>query len=237
MKNLIFAFILLSGFGNAQTGNVGINTSTPTERLDVANGNVRIRDINTNVGVNTTDRAAVSDATGVLKTINTPIGAVIGDVKPSFQTADHSGWVILDGRSKNSLSASQQTAATSLGLGANLPNATNSYLSQNGTTLGSISNANTRVINQNNLLNITLSGSTNTVQPNINYDIKNGSGANQAQVANGASTVFIAADNTNGIGVYNDDVVNTPVLSQNSHNHSLTTSSINGGVSQQSLNI
>ncbi len=221
-------------------GNVGIggnpNTTPAAERLDVVEGNVRVRTINTNVGA-TTDKAVVADATGVLKTVSLPAGALIGDIKPGFQTGDHSGWVRLDGRLKSSLSASQQTAATSLGFGTNLPNATNSYLSQNGTTLGSISSANTKVINQNNLPNVTLGGSTNTVQPAIRYDIKNGSGANQAQIANGPSVIFLAADGTNGIGVYNDDVVNNNILSQNSHNHTITTESINGGVIQQALNI
>jgi len=219
------------------TGQVGIGTTTPSQNLDIATGNVRVRNINTNVGDSSLDRQVVADTNGVLKTINTSLGSLIGDVKPGFQTGDHSGWVRLDGRLKSSLSVSQQTAATSLGFGTNLPNATNSYLSQNGATLGSITNTNTRVINQNNLPNIILGGSTNTVQPNIRYDIKNGSGANQAQIANGPSVTFLAADGTNGIGVYNDDVVNTNILSQNSHNHTITTESINGGVTQQSLNI
>lgn len=70
MKNLIFAFILLSGFSHAQTGNVGINTTNPTETLDVANGNVRIRDINNNVGNSSTDHTVVADATGVLKILD-----------------------------------------------------------------------------------------------------------------------------------------------------------------------
>jgi hypothetical protein len=46
-----------------------------------------------------------------------------GDVKTGFQTADHNGWIKLDGRAKSTLSSSQQTQATSLGIGTNLPNA------------------------------------------------------------------------------------------------------------------
>lgn len=52
------------------TGNFGLGTITPTEKLDIASGNARIRDINTNVGIGGTDRVVVADATGVLKTIN-----------------------------------------------------------------------------------------------------------------------------------------------------------------------
>ncbi|MFP3594371.1 hypothetical protein [Chryseobacterium sp. SIMBA_038] len=52
------------------TGNFGLGTIAPTEKLDIAAGNVRIRDINTNIGVGGTDRTVVADANGILKTIN-----------------------------------------------------------------------------------------------------------------------------------------------------------------------
>ncbi len=39
-----------------------------------------------------------------------------GDVKYGFQTADHNGWILLDGRAKSGLTASQQAAATALGI-------------------------------------------------------------------------------------------------------------------------
>lgn len=54
-------------------GNVGINETSPTEKLDIGPGNVRIRDINSNIGTNGTDRTVVADANGVLKTLD--IGA------------------------------------------------------------------------------------------------------------------------------------------------------------------
>ena len=50
-------------------GQVGISTTIPSQNLDVATGNVRIRDINSNSGVATTDKVVVADASGVLKTI------------------------------------------------------------------------------------------------------------------------------------------------------------------------
>lgn len=49
-----------------QSGNLGLGTITPTEHLDVANGNVRIRDINSSVGSDA-DKLIVTDANGVLK--------------------------------------------------------------------------------------------------------------------------------------------------------------------------
>jgi hypothetical protein len=50
-------------------------------------------------------------------------GAIIGDCKSGFQIVDHAGWIALNGRLKSTLTATQQAAASSLGIGANLPNA------------------------------------------------------------------------------------------------------------------
>ena len=60
----------VNDFSVTSAANVGIGTITPSQKLDVASGNVRIRDINTNIGVGGTDRVVVADGTGVLKTIN-----------------------------------------------------------------------------------------------------------------------------------------------------------------------
>ncbi|UGU15896.1 hypothetical protein LS482_19725 [Sinomicrobium kalidii] len=57
--------MMLDVFGQT----AGINTQNPTETLDV-NGNVRVRDINANVGDGTIDRRVVADADGVLKTLD-----------------------------------------------------------------------------------------------------------------------------------------------------------------------
>jgi hypothetical protein len=57
--------------------------------------------------------------------VNTQAMASVGDIKSGIQLNDHSGWVLLDGRLINSLSANQQAVATSVGLSGNLPNATN----------------------------------------------------------------------------------------------------------------
>lgn len=71
MKLLIgIVSMMLSAHLVSAQANTGLGTTTPTERLDVASGNVRIRDINANIGVGGTDRIVVADATGVLKTIN-----------------------------------------------------------------------------------------------------------------------------------------------------------------------
>lgn len=50
-------------------GQIGIGTTTPSQNLDVAIGNARVRNINTNIGDAITDKIVVADANGVLKTI------------------------------------------------------------------------------------------------------------------------------------------------------------------------
>lgn len=71
-------------------GNVGIggnpNGTPAAEKLDVVDGNVRVRTINTNVGNGTTDRLVVADANGVLKTIPKQNSVIYGgdfvDISP-----------------------------------------------------------------------------------------------------------------------------------------------------------
>ncbi|MGK6344168.1 hypothetical protein ACMGDK_18310 [Chryseobacterium sp. DT-3] len=60
----------INDFSVTSSANVGIGTTTPSQKLDVASGNVRIRDINANIGIGGTDRVVVADATGILKTVN-----------------------------------------------------------------------------------------------------------------------------------------------------------------------
>jgi hypothetical protein len=83
----------------------------------------------------------------------------IGDVKTGMQSADHSGWVKLDGRAKSTLTTSQQTTATTLGIGDNLPDANNAYLVQNGETLGVVTGANAKTISRENLPNVNITTS------------------------------------------------------------------------------
>ncbi|TKC10434.1 hypothetical protein FA048_09600 [Pedobacter polaris] len=66
---LILILMLVKSISFAQ--NTGIGTVTPTEKLDVAAGNVRIRNIGTSPGVAGTDKTVVADANGVLKTVTT----------------------------------------------------------------------------------------------------------------------------------------------------------------------
>lgn len=90
--------------------------------------------------------------------VNSKAEASEGDVKSGIQTADHSGWVLLDGRALSTLSANQQAVAASLGITGNLPNATNAYLVQNGGSMGAVSGSNTTTLTQANLPNVSFTG-------------------------------------------------------------------------------
>lgn len=61
-------------------GDMGIATNTPSERLDIGTGNVRVRQINSNTSTNSADKVVVADANGVLKTTNffVPYTSLIG---------------------------------------------------------------------------------------------------------------------------------------------------------------
>lgn len=83
---------------------------------------------------------------------------VIGDVKSGLQSADHGGWVKLNGRSLDSLTNSQKAAAENLGLSGTLPNAASAYLTQNGNALGSVTGSNTVTLAQANLPLVNFTG-------------------------------------------------------------------------------
>ena len=86
----------------------------------------------------------------------------VGDVKQGFQSADHDGWVLLNGRALSTLTAAQQAAAATVGLAGNLPDATNAYLSQNGAGLGSVSGSNAVTLTQANLPTAVFTGTTSS---------------------------------------------------------------------------
>lgn len=141
-----------------------------------------------------------------------------GDVKYGFQTADHNGWILLDGRAKSTLTASQQAAATALGIGANLPNlADKNIVGVSGTkTINTTGGSSSVTIAQNQLPNVTLTTSTNGAHTHT-FTTSSGIG-----LSSGVSSLLgnAASSNTSSNG-----------------DHSHTTSSINGGVTQQSVTV
>lgn len=137
-----------------------------------------------------------------------------GDIKTGIQAADHNGWIKLDGRLKSSLTATQQTQATSLGIGTYLPDASNAFLVQNGGTLGGVSGSNTFYLAQNQLPNVTYSGTINDVAHGAVY----GSSASGVFTRYGGSSW----GNAGGGGGTETFSLSIP---------------LNGGVTQQTINI
>jgi hypothetical protein len=73
-----------------------------------------------------------------IDSVTSPTSAAMGDVKSGFQTADHDGWILLNGRAVSTLTATQQVEATKLGFTTNLPNGDKCSLRQMSAALGSV---------------------------------------------------------------------------------------------------
>jgi hypothetical protein len=163
---------------------------------------------------------------------NAPMSVInYGDVKTGFQSADHNGWVKLNGRAKSTLSATQQAQATTLGIGTNLPDASNAFLVQNGSAVGTVAGSNTKTIAQANLPNVTLGGSTSTNGSHTHTINVNDNGVILA-----ASAVAMKDGQNNwtsGAATSNPTVI----ASAGDHSHTITTNSINGGVTQTAFDI
>jgi hypothetical protein len=231
-RHLITNLLLFLGVTtslHAQTGYVGIGTNIPQAKLHV-NGELRIDTLKT-----TTDANKILVIDTVTKNIavsSYPI--TIGDIKSSILAADHNGWIKLDGRLFTTLTTTQQTEASNLGLSGNLPDATNAYLSQNGGTLGTTSGSNVKVIAQNQLPNVTLGTSSSGSHKHsikTTYNSTNDTDS-QGYPRNDNHKSFRTTDRNDRTETGSS---NELILNGGSHTH--TTTSINGGVSQQSIDI
>ncbi|WP_294241691.1 MULTISPECIES: hypothetical protein [Chryseobacterium] len=197
-----------------------------------------------------------------------------GHIKCGLQFSDHNGWILLNGRSVSSLTATQQSRALALGFSSNLPNAADAYPVQNGQSIGSITGSNTTLIAQNQLPNISPSvtiSSNSAGTPTGSVLVQNGTSIIQAvgdhthsigrrsnsdeisfDTGNGRQTENSAATTDRGY-INNFSTSTAPDHAHSmaahshsasftgsalaAHNHTVTAASINGGVTQQPLNI
>lgn len=254
-------------------GNVGVGNTAPKARLDIRTNPASTSDPGIGyLGVGTTTATASSagagavryNTSGVLEYSNgsswTAVSsATFGDIKTGIQTTDHNGWVKLDGRAKSTLTASQQAQATALGIGANLPDAANAYLVQNGSTLGGVSGSNQRTISQANLPNVNFAsattsstgGHTHTVNPatvntstdgshthtgSVGGSTWNGGGAWAGGFASGPFNLFIPTLTIDPAGYHNHSVTIPTTTSSTDGNHAHTVTVSSGG-SGTALNI
>jgi hypothetical protein len=107
------------------------------------------------LSVTTTGTGAVT-FNNVTGTLNAPTNITIGDAKSGFQTADHNGWVLMNGRAITTLTTTQQAALltlpAALSLGGNLVNAAGRVFVQ--ATIGALVGNNLLVLT--NLPNVSL---------------------------------------------------------------------------------
>lgn len=174
MKKILLIFLF--GLNFTAFAQVGIGTQTPatSAMLEVssnAKGVLLSR-------MTSTERVAIaSPAKGLMvfdttsnslwihngvTWVNTASEATYGDVKSGFQTADHSGWVKLDGRAVTGLTSTQQAEAKKLGFATNLPNATGAYLGQTTQAVNTFTGAtnNAVTLSQANLPNVNFTGTS-----------------------------------------------------------------------------
>ncbi|ANF52893.1 hypothetical protein A0O34_21255 [Chryseobacterium glaciei] len=141
-------------FISGSTGNIGINTPLPTEKLDI-NGGMRIRNL-PGGNVITTAEGVLSFDTGLINHY--------GDIQYSYLSTDHEGWYLLNGRTLSTLPVNVQPRATGIGITGNLPNAAGRYIKQG--TPGTVSGAPSVVLSQANFPNFVLNGTTTTFSHN-----------------------------------------------------------------------
>ena len=165
-------------------GQVGIGTTKPKVILDVRNANAQLEhESGTGIafpqvttlpsGGNRGGQIIYSlndssyyvysgvDWRGMLELPNS--GLHIGDIKQSFLTEDHDGWVLLDGRDTTALTTSQQVNAELLSLGSVLPDATGKTLKMKSTgVVGDTGGINETILTQTNLPPVVYTGTTST---------------------------------------------------------------------------
>jgi hypothetical protein len=255
------------------TGNVGIGTATPNASaiLDLSSSTQGVLIPR----MTASQRAAIANPIAGLVVYQTNANpgnyvyngsswdvlsnANYGDVKTGMQANDHNGWVRLNGQAKSTLSASQQAQANLLGIGENLPNATDVVLMQSSGTLGSVTGSMDLNLVPNQLPNIsptiTINSTVATMQSAGNHQhpiniVPNSTGGYAAGYPNAFKFEMFPNPINESYADITDrgnssTYVTTAIIGSSgnhshvidSHNHTATSSSINGGVTQQSINI
>ncbi|SHE72115.1 hypothetical protein [Chryseobacterium sp. OV279] len=133
----------------------------------------------------------------------------VGDIKNGFQSADHNGWYLLNGRTVSTLAVNPRARATALGFATNLPDASDRYLKNTSGTdnIGTAAGANAFTLTQANLPNVTFSGTTNTTGNHTHTYTDNPLNTAANGVAGGTnnpiSDTSSVNDNTNSSGDHN----------------------------------
>ena len=144
-----------------------------------------------------------------------------GDVKSGIQNADHDGWILLNGRAIADLTISQQNEATLLGLAGNIPNASNAFLVQDASPLGSVNGANTVQLTQSNLPAVSFTGTA--ASAGSHEHTTDPAPVNSVSAGSHDHTVDPVAFNSASAGAHNHTVDPAAVNSSDAGSHSHTT--------------
>ena len=241
-KSYCLFLVLHSLLANAQ---VGIGTTNPQATLDIRETNPAAPTSQAGIAISqvsilpstgnragqllylTTSNAYYYYNGSVWQPLVTTVSAVIGDVKNGYQTSDHNGWVLLNGRLLTTLTTTQQATATALGFVANLPNIADKSIVGTSATkpLNTIGGAESLTISRDQLPDFSL----NTVP---------GQGVHTHLVYYPTFATKYAASGPNAVSYFNGYTTFWSDWNGNydgAHTH--TTESINGGVPQTAINI
>ena len=157
-----------------------------------------------------------------------------GDIMQSFQSADHDGWYLLDGRAVSALPALARTAAATLGFTSSLPDSRDRVLKAKSASeaLVATGGANSISINKANLPNTSLSGTIAATLASAGAHTHAASGSlvaggahthsiSGSLLAGGAHTHPISGTLASGGG--HTHAVNGSLGSAGAHTHNFTT--------------
>jgi hypothetical protein len=243
MKKSYYLFLLFySLLANAQ---VGIGTTNPQATLDIRETNPAAPSAKAGIAIS---QVSVLPTTGnragqliYLTTNNSyyfyngsiwqPLvsggSAVFGDVKNGYQTTDHNGWVLLNGRLLTTLTPTQQVTAAALGFVANLPNVADKSI---------VGASPTKALN-------TTGGADNVILsrdqlPDFSLNTLPGEGMHTHLYYWPTYTTTYVAAGSNAVSyIYNYGTFWSNYNGYYDGAHTHTTESVNGGVPQSAINI
>jgi hypothetical protein len=243
MKKSYYLFLLFySLLANAQ---VGIGTTNPQATLDIRETNPAAPSAKAGIAIS---QVSVLPTTGnragqliYLTTNNSyyfyngsiwqPLvsggSAVFGDVKNGYQTTDHNGWVLLNGRLLTTLTTTQQATAAALGFSTNLPNIADKSIV--GTSV-------TKTLNTTGGTdNVTISRDQ---LPDFSLNTLPGEGTHTHLYYWPTFTTKYVAAGSNAVSyLYSYSSFWSDFNGNHDGAHTHTTESINGGVPQTAINI
>lgn len=137
----------------------------------------------------------------------------VGDIKNGFQSADHNGWYLINGRAVSTLATNPRARAAALGFSTTLPDATDRYLknTSGSDNIGTAAGANTFTITQANLPNVTFNGTTDTTGSHTHTYTDNPANTVSNGVASGTNNPISDASS-----------VNDTTATAGAHTHSLS---------------